>query len=55
MIRVVAKDTTARDMDLQDRLDDFLNGFRLWKDGKVESGEWSDRDEAFARWVEHDG
>lgn len=43
---------SSREMELEDALSDPFNGFRIWRDGKCGSGEWTDKDEAFSRWVE---
>ena len=40
-------------LDLEDRLDDLLAGFRFWRDHKVASCELTTLDEALIRWVEH--
>lgn len=43
---------TAVELDLRDELSDLLTGFRVWRESKVGHGEWTDKDEMFARWVE---
>jgi hypothetical protein len=40
-------------MELEDMLADLLNGFRVWRDGKMGHGDWTDKDEMLLRWVEH--
>jgi hypothetical protein len=42
---------TRRELDLQDRLDDLLNGFEWWRE--VKGDDWSTADEMLARWVQH--
>jgi hypothetical protein len=44
---------SKRELELVDRLSDLMTGFRRWRDLKVGSAEWTNDDEAFARWVEH--
>ena len=44
---------SEREMELEDRLADVLEGFGFWRDQKMGSLEWSTADEMFARWVEH--
>lgn len=48
-------DLTAAEVEelkLKDVLADILIGFRMWQEAKVSSAEWTDEDEAFARWVD---
>jgi len=44
---------SERELELEDILSDFLNGFAIWRDSKVGTLEWTDIDELFSRWVEH--
>lgn len=43
---------SARELELQDRLDDVLNGIRLWENIKVGKLDWSEADEMLKRWIE---
>lgn len=40
------------ELTLKDVLTDLLTGYKMWKEGKIESAEWTDEDEAFSRWVD---
>jgi 3-phenylpropionate/cinnamic acid dioxygenase small subunit len=44
---------STEQLQLEDRLDDLLLGYDLWVSSKVGTGDWTDKDEAFARWVTH--
>ena len=43
---------SEREMALEDILSDLLNGFKIWSDSKISSGELTNQDEMFLRWVE---
>lgn len=49
----VKQETAVRNLDLEDQVEDFMRGYALWKEAKVNSMELTDRDEQFIRWVEH--
>lgn len=44
---------SAKELKLEDRINDLISGFEMWKAHKVGSMDWTDVDEALLRWVEH--
>lgn len=45
----------SREMELEDRLGDVLDGLKFWRDHKVGSVDLSTLDEMLLRWLEHSG
>jgi hypothetical protein len=43
---------STRELELEDMLSDLLDGFRVWRDGKIGHGDWTEKDEMLLRWVE---
>jgi hypothetical protein len=44
---------SEQELELQDRLDDLLEGLDFWREQKLASLELSTLDEMLLRWVEH--
>lgn len=50
--RDVPQKRSLLEMELEDRFEDLLSGYRFWYEYKVSSAELSTLDEMFIRWVE---
>lgn len=52
MSKAKRPERTPRELELDDTLSDLLNGLRVWRDGKIHRGDWTDEDEMLMRWIE---
>lgn len=52
-LRAKLEEQTHLRLELEDKLNDIESGLEIWRNQKIDSGEWTAMDEMLERWLTH--